>query len=214
MAIHFVKEIKSNQNQRGKMLKDTPLKALKLSDIRCDRGWLHNQLELVSQGITGRLPEYSPFFIMKTTCISIRMPILSVRKLLIGFGQCILSLTGDEKVQKLADEYLEILLNSVMEDGWFGAKRLKNAEQTEDGQEIPELLPNAFILDGLTFCYEHTQDERILKLMHDYIRYCLKLPDAVFLPKLTNIRRFQKIEGGEMLRPLYWYYRKTGMRRH
>ena len=41
---------------------DTPLKQLPLGDINCTQGWLATQLQLVAEGITGRLPEFGPFF--------------------------------------------------------------------------------------------------------------------------------------------------------
>lgn len=35
---------------------------LPLGDIRCPEGWLGTQLELMAEGVTGKLPEYGPFF--------------------------------------------------------------------------------------------------------------------------------------------------------
>ena len=43
-------------------LSTLPMKKLPLGEVTVERGWLRTQLDLMCEGITGRLPDFGPFF--------------------------------------------------------------------------------------------------------------------------------------------------------
>ena len=56
MNINYVKNIKTD-NKSNSGLYENPLKKLSLGEISINNGWLRGQLELMCDGVTGRLPE-------------------------------------------------------------------------------------------------------------------------------------------------------------
>ena len=195
----------------GGALRENPLQMLPLGDIRPQEGWLLEQLSLMSEGITGRLPEYGPHFRPENDGFlhpETRAGWEEVPLWLRGFYPLAV-LTQNEKHLSLAMRYIEAILASRDTDGWFGPAHLKNRESTEDGRPIPDLFPNMLLTDTLLLYHSATKDERVLSLLHDYVRFCLSLAADQFLPPKEGRLRWQKIRAGDMLEQLYSYYRLT-----
>ena len=190
---------------------DTPLKQLPLGDINCTQGWLATQLQLVAEGITGRLPEFGPFFRPDTNGYlypNVRKGWEELPYWLRGFYPLAV-LTKNKKLLKIANQYIEALFASVQNDGWFAPSHLKAIENTEAGKPIPDLFPHMLLIDTLILHYTYQKDERVLKLLHSFYRFCLSLSEDQFLPKKDSILKWQSIRAGDMLEQLYWYYRHT-----
>ncbi len=199
------------EGKKGTFLRENPLQKLPLGDILPSEGWLHEQLKLMSEGITGRLPEYGPFFrperdgfLHPETHAGWEEVPLWLR----GFYPLAV-LTKNQEHLVLAQKYIEAILNSRDADGWFGPAHLKCFAETESGAPIPDLFPNMLLTDTLLLYYSASKDERVLSLFGAYIRFCLSLDDAQFLPPTEGYLRWQKIRAGDMLEQLYEYYRLT-----
>ncbi len=120
-------------------------------------------------------------------------------------------LLDDKRMLDVAQTYIEAIFKSADSDGWFGPAYLKTFKQTENGEDIPDLYPNMMLSDMLCLYYDYTKDERVLTLFKAYFAFCISLSNEQFLPPLDDGKlRWQKIRVGDMLEPLYWYYRKTG----
>ena len=65
------------------------------------------------------------------------------------------------------------------------------------------------LLDAMILYYEKTGDRRVLDTMEGFFGFCRNIPEQAFLPARTDRLRWQKVRGGDMLTPLYWYYRQT-----
>lgn len=210
--IEYVEKISCcSTTVQNNSLCETPLRLLPLGAIRCKEGWLNKQLALMADGITGCLPEYGPFFRREQNGFlypDINDGWEEVPYWLRGFYPLAV-LTGNSELLNTAQKYIEAIFASVQEDGWFGPEYLKSFEYTSNNKPIPEFFPNMMLLDTLVLYYTNTQDERVITLVKNYIHFCLNVPDEAFFPIKDSKLKWGKIRAGDMLSPLYWYYRKT-----
>lgn len=210
MNISFSTVLK-NEDEEKDFLKKNPLTPLAIGDIVCHQGWLYEQLKLTSNGITGRLYEYGPYF--KKEANGFLNPEINngweeIPYWLRGFYPLAV-LLQDKRMLDVANKYFEAIFRSVDSDGWFGPAYLKAYNHTKQGKGIPDLYPNMILADALCLYYEYTKDARVLSLFKNYFAFCNSLDNSQLLPSADNRLRWQKIRAGDMLEPLYWYYRQT-----
>ena len=184
-----------------------PLVKLPIGSIQ-PQGWLRKQLELEADGFFGHLPELSRFLIKEGN------PWLSpdgvgekfweeVPYWLKGYGDLAYVL-GDPKMIAEAKVWINGVIASQREDGWFGPRaNLKSPRVHSTGK--PDLWPNMPILNALQAYYEYSGDERGIRLMTKYFEWELAVPDENFLPPL-----WQQQRGGDNLASVYWLYNRTG----
>lgn len=175
------------------------------------RGWLRTQIELMCDGITGRLPEFGPFF--KQDKNGFLYPETNsgweeIPYWFRGFYPMAVLAEREDRMS-VANEYIEALFASRQDDGWFGPAYLKEYDILPNGMRMPDLFPAMMLLDALILHYENTGDERVLDTMEGFFNFCRNIPDPIFLPARRDRLRWQKVRGGDMLTPIYWYYRKT-----
>ncbi len=84
----YTKSIHKPERQNGEKLDSLCMKRLPLGSVNCF-GWLRSQLDFMREGITGRLPEYGPFFKRRKTAFYIPRRIRAGRKFHIGLGASI-----------------------------------------------------------------------------------------------------------------------------
>ncbi|HUW19530.1 MAG TPA: beta-L-arabinofuranosidase domain-containing protein [Sedimentisphaerales bacterium] len=184
-------------------LEPSPLIKLPIGSIKA-KGWLRRQLELETEGTIGHLTELSKW------CKAEGNAWLSpegeghsgweeLPYWLKGFGDLGYVLK-DERIIKEARVWIEGILSSQREDGWFGPR----LNLTKQGGR-PDLWPNMIALNCLQSYYEYTGDKRVLCLMTNYFRWQLSVPDADFLPA-----SWQKRRAGNNLESVYWLYNRTG----
>jgi DUF1680 family protein len=184
-----------------------PLLKLPIGAIK-PQGWLRKQLELEADGFFGHLPELSRFLIKETS------PWLSpagegekfweeVPYWLKGYGDLAYVL-GDQKMIDEARVWINGVISSQREDGWFGP-RANIASPRVHSKGKPDLWPNMPMLNALQAYYEYSGDERVIRLMTKYFEWQFKVPDDDFLPPL-----WQKQRGGDNLASVYWLYNRTG----
>ena len=168
------------------------------------KGWLQHMLELEADGMVGHLPELSKW------CKAEGNAWLSAEGeghsgweelpyWVKGYGDLGYVLK-DERIIKEARKWIEGILSSQREDGWFGP-RLNLTKQ--DGK--PDLWPNMIALNCLQSYYEYSGDRRVLPFMTNYFRWQLSVPSEDFLP-----RSWQKRRAGDNLESVYWLYNRTG----
>ena len=192
-------------------LSTLPMKKLPLGEVKVERGWLRTQLDLMCEGITGRLPDFGPFF--KSDRNGYLYPETEsgweeIPYWIRGFYPMAV-LTKHKEHLATAQTYFEALFASRQEDGWFGPAYLKRYDTLPDGIELCDLFPAMMLLDTLALYYENTGDERVMETMEGFFTFCKNIPERLFLPARKDRLRWQKIRGGDMLSPIYWYYRQT-----
>jgi len=176
-------------------LAPSPLVKLPIGAIE-PRGWLMAQLQLMRDGLTGRLGELSPFLGDDSGWITLKgkgweeLPYW-----LKGFGD-LAYLLKDAGMRKEAERWLLHALRSQDRDGYFGPAENRGAR---------DLWPNMVMLAALQSFHEATGDRRVLTFMSRFFQYELRLPVEDLLPG-----SWQKLRGGENLESVYWLYDRTG----
>src|SRR5688572_1681310 len=185
-----------------------PLLKLPVGSVR-GRGWLARQLEQMARGMFGRLPEYSRWVRPENSAWRSKdgsgehgweeLPywlkgLVSLADLVDGSDETLNN--PDPKLMRLATGWLEAVLASQREDGWFGP---------ESNRAKPDLWPNMPVLWAMRTWHEATGDARILEFLKNYFRYELALPRASLLPD-----SWQKVRGGDNLDVVHWLYDRTG----
>jgi hypothetical protein len=173
----------------------SPLVKLPVGQVE-PRGWLLSQLQLMREGLTGRLPEVSRFLGPDSGWLTLKgkgweeMPYW-----LRGYGD-LAYLLKDPEMIAAARKWVEAILRSQQPDGYFGPV---------DNRENNDLWPNMLALTCLQSYYEFSSDQRVLEFMKKYFRYQLSLPEDSLFPG-----SWQKLRGGENLASVYWLYNRLG----
>ncbi len=180
-------------------LLESPLAKLPPGAVK-PRGWLRKQLELMADGMTGRLPEVSEWCqIEKSAWASPKGEGASPWEELPYWLKGFVSLghvLGDERIQKEAKAWIDGILSSQEADGWFGPR---------ENKKTPDIWPNMAAMNALQTYFEATQDPRVLPFLLKYSKWVFDLPREKLLPG-----SWQKIRGGDQLATVYWLYNRTG----
>ncbi|MCC6446830.1 MAG: glycoside hydrolase family 127 protein [Armatimonadetes bacterium] len=180
-------------------LRPSPLLKLPVGNIRPE-GWLRHQLELMSDGFVGRLTEISPWCRFEESAWASpsgegKYGWEELPYWLKGFTDLGYVL-GDRRIIQEAERWIDRILASQREDGYFGP---------QSNLEAPDLWPNMIALYALRSYHEATTDKRVLTLMKKYFRWQNALSLEKFLPG-----SWQHWRGGDNLDSIYWLYNRTG----
>jgi len=181
----------------------SPFSKLPVGQIE-PRGWLRKQLELEAEGFIGHLTEISKF--LRKEHNAWLSPTgegdfgwEEVPYWLRGFGN-LGYILRDERIIKEARVWIEGVLSSQAESGYFGPR----ANLTSlDGK--PDVWPHMIMLDALRSYYEFTRDERVLDLMAGFFRWELDWPEQDFL-----LPFWQQQRAADNLANVYWLYNIRG----
>lgn len=168
------------------------------------RGWLRHTLRLEADGMTGHLAEISRWCKFEENAWASpegagQSGWEELPYWLKGYGDLGYVLK-DERITAEARRWIEAVLASQREDGWFGPRALL----TSLGGKA-DLWPHMVMLNVLQSFHEATGDPRVLPLMTRYFRWQLAYPDADFLAGF-----WPKMRAGDNLESVYWLYNRTG----
>ena len=199
-------EAPRNEHYHGNRepLLPSPLIKLPAGSIE-PRGWLRKQLELQADGFLGNLTEISDFVTPEGNAWRDpdgeghggweELPYWFRGYISLGY------LLEDEEIMDEAHEWVEGVLETQREDGYFGPR----ANLDEAGGNH-DMMPNMFIMFALRTYYEYTGDERILDLLSDYFRWQLDIPEDNFFA--TGF--WQMPRNADNMDSVYWLYNITG----
>ncbi len=172
-------------------LQPAPFIALDLGSIKA-RGWLEHQLKLQTDGLTGHaeavIPELGPENGWRG-----------------GSGEgwekgpyylrglvSLAYVTGDAKLKKQAQVWIDSLLDTQRGDGQIGSK------------SNDDWWPRMVITWTLRDYHEATKDPRVIPALLNYSRFMLaRLP-------LQPLEEWAKARAGDQIDTLYWLYNRTG----
>ena len=169
-------------------------------------GWLRGQLRLEADGMTGHLQEISPWCDFNTSAWTDpagqgKHGWEELPYWLKGYGDLGYVLK-DEQIIAQARKWIEAILATQDESGWFGPRELLNSREC-DGHA--DLWPNMLALNVLQSWYEYGHDERVIPFMMRYFKWELNYPDKDFLRGY-----WPPIRAGDNLESVYWLYNRTG----
>ncbi|MBN1816104.1 MAG: glycoside hydrolase family 127 protein [Sedimentisphaerales bacterium] len=184
----------------------SPLILLPPGAVKPD-GWLEKQLQLQADGFHGHLTEISRFLDKKDNAWLFpdtgqngwEEPVYWLK----GFSVCGYIL-GDERIIAESKIWIEGILNSQKDDGWFGPDQGRKGLAT-NLQGRADLWPNMIALFCLQDYYEFTHEPRVIPLMTQYMKYLAVVPEDKFL-----VGYWPKMRGGDLLYSVYWLYNRTG----
>ncbi len=194
-------------------LMPSPLVKLPLGAVR-PGGWLKRQLDLMADGMVGRLTEISEFLADDNGWFGGDKEGWEEQPYWLRGFYDLAVLTGDERLLAEADRWIKALFAGQDADGYFGASYHKEVVG-ENGQRVCDLWPHMVMLDAVIHYYEHTHDERVIPFMTRFFEFCRDLPDEMFLPRLKEgfgdwKPGIQCGRAGEMLPHIHWLYNHTG----
>jgi hypothetical protein len=168
------------------------------------RGWLRHQLELERDGMTGHLEQISPWldFAKSSWADPQGRGKYGWEELpywLKGYGDLGYVLK-DDGIKAEAKKWIEAVLATQREDGWFGPRELLTSL---DGQ--PDLWPHMIMLNVLQSYYEAAGDPRVLALMGRYFKWENTLPASAF-----GEGYWPKLRFGDNIESIFWLYNRTG----
>lgn len=154
-----------------------------LSPLPCGsikpEGWLKYELETMTEGLVGRLYETSEFLVPGNGWLDANGEIgweeqpywlRSFIKLAV--------LTGNRRCLEVSKEWIEKILATQDEDGWYGPQYLKSSPVIS-GNEVKgyvnDIWGHMIMSEALLSWYEYTGDKRILDLLDRFFIYCNSL---------------------------------------
>ncbi|MBI4323965.1 MAG: glycoside hydrolase family 127 protein [Chloroflexi bacterium] len=184
-------------------LQPSPFIKLPIGSIT-PKGWLRRQLELEANGMTGRLPEISKWckFEGNAWASPVGQGHSGWEELpywLKGYGDLGYVLK-DERIIREARKWIDAVLASQEESGWFGPRSLQSSLEGK-----PDLWPHMIMCNVLQSFYEYTGDERVLPFLTKYFKWLNTRPGDNF-----GAGYWPKIRFGDNIETLHWLYNRTG----
>lgn len=165
------------------------------------QGWILKLLELQKDGLCGHLGEISAWLEKDNNAW------LSeggdhgweeVPYWLKGYSDMAF-IFDDSEMKKETMIWIEAILKSQKENGWFGPGYIAH------GTDKLDFWSNMIVLFTLQNYYEYSSDARVISFMKNYFEFELSVPDEDFL-----VSYWQNSRGGDNLYSVYWLYNLTG----
>jgi len=186
---------------------ETSYLELPIGAIRAD-GWLKLQLEAQRSGLTGDLDEIYPNVVGSRNAwlggdgdAWERGPYWIDGLLPLAY------LLDDDALKAKAQVWVEAILNSQTEEGYFGPSIDRDYEPGLQRNNSHDWWPKMVALKILKQYYMATSDGRVIPFLDKYFRYQLKhLPET----PLGHWTFWGEQRGGDNLEIVYWLYNLTG----
>lgn len=164
------------------------------------RGWVGEYLIRQKQGLCGQLGEISDWLDKKGNAWIEKGGSHGWEEVpywLRGYSNLAYVL-NDKAMLDETKFWVEAILNSAQEDGYFGP-----VNENRDGRR--ELWANMLALQILQDYYDYSGDARVLNVMKGYFKWELNYPKEKFLRDYWENSR-----GGDNLLSVIWLYNRTG----
>ena len=162
-------------------------------------GWLLGQLRAQLNGLNGQLWQISDYLVYEQ-CGWVDPNKSAWEELpywLKGFTDLAL-ITNDAAALTIANRWIDGILSSQQEDGWFGPNSLRTS--LEGG---PDLWPAMPLLSAFRSLYECTNDGRVIPFLLKYFEFIYKQPAEVFHRGWSDTRWSDNIDS------IIWLYNRT-----
>jgi len=203
-------------------LQPAPLIKLPIGAIK-PSGWLGRQLELMRDGQVGHLPELSGFLKSNSGWLGGRERGWEEAAYWFRGFYDLARLTGEKRLLKIADRWIEAVIGSRDADGYYGSPYNKAVRSKKGDRVIADVWPHMVMNDALISHYEATGDKRVIPMLGRFFAFCRDLPDEQFLPLGSWDHyetykehfgdwkpRIQLKRAGDLVPQILWLYNRTG----
>lgn len=199
---------RSNDHYQGNRepLTPSPLIKLPIGAIRPE-GWLRTQLELMADGMVGRLPEISHWCNFDESAWTHKdgqgkWPWEEMPYWLKGFGD-LGYILKEPRITAEASRWVKAILATQREDGTFGPTT---------NFETKDLWPHMCTLYALRSYYEATGDKQVIDVMTRYFKYVATIPPDKLYTWEKEYRGdwWQWMRAADHLDSMHWLYNRTG----
>lgn len=187
-------------------LAPSPLVKLPIGSVRPE-GWVRTQLELMADGMIGRLPEISQWCNFDESAWTSKdgegkWPWEEMPYWLKGFGDLGYVLK-DPRITAEATRWVKAIMANQREDGTFGPK----INFTNN-----DLWPHMCTIYALRSYYEATGDRQVIDVLTNYFKYVASIPPAKLYTwdKKYGAGWWQYIRAADHLDSIHWLYNITG----
>jgi len=202
----------------------SPLAKLPLGAVR-PRGWLARQIDLMVEGLTGRLYEFGPYLQPGNAWLDPEgEPGWEEAPYWFRGFHDMAVISGDKRCLAETQRYIEAAITSQEPDGYFGPRQLKKITG-KNGAIVTDIWPHMLMIAPFIHHYEYSHDSRILPFLTRFFEFCRDLPEDRFVPAgaegnwgwggadFGSHRPYlQHIRAGDMIPHIYWLYSQTGDR--
>ena len=188
-------------------LAPTEFAELPIGAIRA-QGWLHDQLVRQKDGMTGHLDEYYREVVGPDNAwIGGEGDTWERGPYWIDGLVPLAYLLGDEELIAKAKVWVEAMLTTTYEDGYFGNRISRKYIEGFQRGKAEDWWPKMVALKILKQYYMATSDERVITVLTNYFKYQLaNLPEK----PLDHWTFWGEWRGGDNLDIVYWLYNITG----
>jgi len=211
---HIAEEKQSYHFNRAPLLMNK-MEKLPLGAIQ-PKGWLRHQLDLMVEGMTGKLSEISSFLKADNGWFGGGNEGWEEQGYWFRGFYDLGVLTSNQRIKDESKTWIEAILNSQDSDGYFGATYHKVVEGNDE-VKVSDIWPHMVMIDALIHHHEATSDSRVIPLLTKFFEFCRHMPDSYLIPPYKVMDVFgnwkpavQTARSGDMLPHLYWLYNRTG----
>ncbi len=162
-------------------------------------GWLLKQAELQRDGLNGHLSEISAWLDKKNNAWLVEGGDRGWEEVpywLRGYSH-LAFLLNDPEMLKETQFWIDAVLDSQREDGFFGPANMNNGRY--------EIWAQMIMLWTLQNYYEFTSDPRVLPFMKSFFEWEMAQSDENFIKDY-----WENCRGGDNIWSVIWYYNQTG----
>lgn len=184
-------------------LAPSPFVKLPIGNIT-PNGWLRETLELEAQGMHGQLAQISRWCKFEGNAWASpdgrgHSPWEELPYWLKGYGDLGYVLK-DEEIKAETKKWIDAILSSQREDGWFGPRELLTREKGK-----PDVWPPMPALNALQSWHEATGDDRVIPFLTRYFKWQMSVPEPDFV-----LGDWAPLRTGDNIESVYWLYNRTG----
>jgi hypothetical protein len=178
---------------------ELPLLSLPLGAIR-PRGWLHNQLAIQAEGLSGHLDEFWPPLGEDSGWLGGKGESWEIGPYYLDGLLPLAYLLKDEILIQKANRWMDFILDNQHPSGWIGPI----SDPHEDWHGEHDVWPVMIVLKALSQFQEVTGDDRVIPAFEKFFKFL-----GGFLPQ-NPLRTWSRFRWPDLFLSLLWLYTRNG----
>ncbi len=195
-------------------LRKNALEPLPLGSVMPE-GWLKHQLDLMTEGLVGRLYESSEFLTPSNGWIRAEGRGWEEQPYWLRSFVKVAVLTQNARCLAVAKDWVEKVMATQDETGWFGPRSLR-PRRFPNGVIASDVWGHMVMCEALQSWYEYTHDARVKETLYKFFKLCAAMDERSFIRPSRHPKgwswhgNIQYDRAGDMLPCIFWMYQQTG----